>query len=113
MDIYRKHPSMVIAMSRLGLLVFLWILALPLSLAPAPVGPAPDAPAPDTGGRWPVRPQNVRHEIVGTVGEAILTIDLLYEEGAKGSYKPVVRNIQVDNVTATAAPRVPDKNSPQ
>ncbi|MBS0582296.1 MAG: gluconolaconase [Proteobacteria bacterium] len=37
---------------------------------PAPVGPAPDAPAPDTGGRWPVRPQNVRHEIVGTVGEA-------------------------------------------
>lgn len=43
---------------------------------------------------------------VGTVGEAILTIDLLYEEGAKGSYKPVVRNIQVDHVTATAAPRV-------
>lgn len=40
MDIYRKHPSMVIAMSMLGLLVFLWILALPLSLAPAPVGPA-------------------------------------------------------------------------
>lgn len=38
--------------------------------APAPVGPAIDAPPPDTGGRWPVRPQNVRHEVVGTVGEA-------------------------------------------
>ena len=43
---------------------------------------------------------------VGQVGEAVMTIDLLYEEGAKGDYKPIVRNIQVDNVTATAAPRV-------
>lgn len=40
------------------------------STPPAPVGPARDAPAPDTRRRWPVRPQNVRHEIVGTVGEA-------------------------------------------
>jgi sugar lactone lactonase YvrE len=36
----------------------------------APMGPVMDAPPPDTGGRWPVRPQNERHEIVGTVGEA-------------------------------------------
>ena len=42
----------------------------PASASPTPVGPARDAPAPDTRGRWPVRPQNVRHEAVGTVGEA-------------------------------------------
>jgi unsaturated rhamnogalacturonyl hydrolase len=47
--------------------------------------------------------RNIR---VGRVSEAIMTIDLLYEEGAKGPYKPVVRNIQVDRVTATSAPRV-------
>jgi len=44
--------------------------ATPTVQPPEPIGPAPDAPPPDTGGRWPVRPQNVRHEIVGTVGEA-------------------------------------------
>jgi len=44
--------------------------ATPTVQSPEPIGPAPDAPPPDTGGRWPVRPQNVRHEIVGTVGEA-------------------------------------------
>jgi polygalacturonase len=43
---------------------------------------------------------------VGKVAEAIITIDLLYEEGAKGSYKPVVRNVQMDNITASSAPRV-------
>ncbi|MFT3791024.1 MAG: NHL repeat-containing protein [Rudaea sp.] len=40
-----------------------------LAEAPSPIGPAPDAPPPDTQGRWPMRPQNARHEIVGTVGE--------------------------------------------
>ena len=44
--------------------------ATPTVQSPEPIGPAPDAPPPDTGGRWPVRPQNARHEIVGTVGEA-------------------------------------------
>ncbi|HZT55028.1 MAG TPA: NHL repeat-containing protein, partial [Burkholderiaceae bacterium] len=44
--------------------------AAPSVQSPQPIGPAPDAPPPDTGGRWPVRPQNVRHEVVGTVGEA-------------------------------------------
>ena len=43
---------------------------------------------------------------VGHVGEAVLTIDLLYEEGAKGSFRPVVRNVQLDRITATAAPRL-------
>ena len=47
--------------------------------------------------------RNVR---VGRVGEAILTIDLLYEEGAKGAFKPIVRNVQLDNITSSGSPRV-------
>jgi unsaturated rhamnogalacturonyl hydrolase len=48
----------------------------------------------------------VRNVRVGTVGEAILTIDLLYEEGANGKHLPIVRNVHVRSVTATGAPRV-------
>lgn len=48
----------------------------------------------------------MRNVKVGRVGEAVLTIDLLYEEGAKGAFKPVVRNVQMDNITSTASPRV-------
>ncbi|HEY5850554.1 MAG TPA: gluconolaconase [Lysobacter sp.] len=33
------------------------------------VGPATDAPLPDTQGRWPLRPQDGWHEVVGTLGE--------------------------------------------
>lgn len=47
--------------------------------------------------------RNIR---VGQVSEAIVTIDFLYEEGAKGPFKPVVRNVQVDHVTSKASPRV-------
>jgi unsaturated rhamnogalacturonyl hydrolase len=47
--------------------------------------------------------RNVR---IGRVGEAVLTIDLLYEEGAKGAFKPIVRNVQLDNITSSASPRV-------
>ncbi len=47
-----------------------------------------------------------RNVKIGRVGEAVLTIDLLYEEGAKGPYKPVVRNIQLENITSTASPRL-------
>jgi unsaturated rhamnogalacturonyl hydrolase len=47
--------------------------------------------------------RNVR---IGLVGEAVLTIDLLYEEGARGDHMPVVRNVQLDNVTSSASPRV-------
>ncbi len=43
---------------------------------------------------------------VGRVGEAVLTIDLLYEEGADGKFPPVVRNVQLERVTSTASPRV-------
>lgn len=48
----------------------------------------------------------MRNVKVGRVGEAVLTIDLLYEEGAKGDFKPIVRNVELDNVTSTASPRV-------
>jgi unsaturated rhamnogalacturonyl hydrolase len=43
---------------------------------------------------------------IGRVGEAVLTIDLLYEEGARGGFKPVVRNVQLERITSTASPRV-------
>jgi unsaturated rhamnogalacturonyl hydrolase len=47
--------------------------------------------------------RNVR---IGRVGEAVLTIDLLYEEGAQGPFQPVVRNVQLEQITSTASPRV-------
>lgn len=48
----------------------------------------------------------MRNVTIGRVGEAVLTIDLLYEEGARGDFKPVVRNVQMDNITSSASPRV-------
>jgi len=48
----------------------------------------------------------MRNVQVGHVAEAVLTVDLLYEEGAKGSFPPVVRNVQLEKVTSTASPRV-------
>ncbi len=33
------------------------------------VGPSHEDPLPDTGGRWPLRPQDGWHEVVGTLGE--------------------------------------------
>lgn len=42
---------------------------------------------------------------VGRVGEAVLTIDFRYEEGAKGNFQPIVRNVQIENVTSSASPR--------
>jgi sugar lactone lactonase YvrE len=33
------------------------------------IGPAPDLALPDTGGRWPLKPQQQAHEVVGTPGE--------------------------------------------
>ena len=47
--------------------------------------------------------RNVR---IGRVAEAVLTIDLLYEEGAAGSHAPIVRNVRMDNITSSASPRV-------
>ena len=48
----------------------------------------------------------MRNVQVGRLREAILSIDLLYEEGAKGAFPPVVRNIQLDHITSSGSPRV-------
>jgi unsaturated rhamnogalacturonyl hydrolase len=48
----------------------------------------------------------MRNVEVGRVAEAVLTIDLLYDTGDKGPYKPVVRNVALDHVTSTSSPRV-------
>ena len=48
----------------------------------------------------------MRNVTIGRVSEAVLTIDLLYEEGARGAFPPIVRNIQLDHITSTASPRV-------
>lgn len=43
---------------------------------------------------------------IGHLMEAVLVIDLIYEEGAKGPYKPVVRNVSLERVTSQGSPRV-------
>ena len=48
----------------------------------------------------------MRNVTIGRVAEAVLTIDLLYEEGARGEHMPIVRNVEIDNVTSTGSPRV-------
>ncbi len=48
----------------------------------------------------------MRNVTIGTVAEAVLTIDLLYEEGPRGDHTPIVRNVEIDNVTSTGSPRV-------
>ncbi|HND60922.1 MAG TPA: glycoside hydrolase family 88 protein [Opitutaceae bacterium] len=48
----------------------------------------------------------LRRVQVGAVSEAVLTIDFLYEEGAKGDHRPVARNLQLEQVTSRQSPRV-------
>ena len=48
----------------------------------------------------------MRRVTIGRVSEAVLTIDLLYEEGPRGDHPPVVRNIQLEDITSSASPRV-------
>jgi len=48
----------------------------------------------------------LRQVKVGRVAEAVLTIDLLYEEGARGDHPPVVRDVRLEEVTSMASPRV-------
>ena len=50
----------------------------------------------------------VRNVTVGTVADAALQIDFVYEEGANGPHKPVVRNLVIENMTVTNAKRVLD-----
>lgn len=37
---------------------------------------------------------------IGQVADSVLSIDFTYEEGAKGPFKPVVRNVRMRNVTS-------------
>jgi len=52
--------------------------------------------------------QNIfmRNINVGLVKDSVLQIDFMYEEGAKGDYPPVVRNIVMSNITVAQTPRV-------
>ncbi len=50
----------------------------------------------------------VRNIRVGRVGDAALQIDFVYEEGANGPHKPVVRNLIIENMTVSHTPRVLD-----
>ena len=47
--------------------------------------------------------RNVR---VGVVKDSVLQIDFLYEEGAKGGFKPVARNVAMENISVAQTPRV-------
>ena len=48
----------------------------------------------------------MRNTTIGQVRDAVLQIDFVYEEGAKGPYKPVVRNVVMENVTVRQTPRI-------
>lgn len=48
----------------------------------------------------------MRNVTVGRVAEAIITIDFMYEEGPRGAHSPVLRNVQLENITGTSSPRV-------
>jgi len=50
----------------------------------------------------------MRNVAVGQVADAVLQIDFLYEEGAKGAYPPTARNVVMENITVKRAPRVLD-----
>jgi len=54
--------------------------------------------------------QNIfmRNVNVGLVRDSVLQIDFLYEEGAKGGFKPVARNIVLENINVAQTPRVLD-----
>jgi polygalacturonase len=50
----------------------------------------------------------VRNVTVGTVADAALQIDFVYEEGANGPHQPVVRNLVIEDMTVANAKRVLD-----
>jgi polygalacturonase len=49
---------------------------------------------------------HMRDVMVGRVSEAILTIDFLYDTGAQGEYRPVLRNVSLERVQSKSSPRV-------
>jgi unsaturated rhamnogalacturonyl hydrolase len=48
----------------------------------------------------------MRNVNVGEVADSVLQIDFLYEEGTNGTYKPVARNVAMENITVAHTPRV-------
>jgi len=43
---------------------------------------------------------------IGRVAEAVVTVDFLYETGADGPHRPVVRNVVLERVTSRESPRL-------
>lgn len=43
----------------------------------------------------------MRDVTIGQVADAVLSVDLHYEEGAQGAYRPVVRHVEMRNVTSS------------
>ena len=52
--------------------------------------------------------QNIfmRNVSVGLVKDSVLQIDFLYEEGAKGGFNPVAKNVVMENIKVAQTPRV-------
>jgi polygalacturonase len=48
----------------------------------------------------------MRNVNVGQVKDSVLQIDFLYDEGMRGSFKPVVHNVEMDHVKVAHTPRV-------
>lgn len=48
----------------------------------------------------------MRNVHVGQVADSVLQINFLYEEGAKGPWQPVARNVVMDHITVDRTPRV-------
>lgn len=48
----------------------------------------------------------LRNIKIGQVGESVVTIDFLYEEGSNGKFHPTVRNVFMENLTSEASPRL-------
>jgi polygalacturonase len=46
----------------------------------------------------------MRNVTVGQVADSVLSIDFYYEEGDKGSFRPVARDIELRNVTSRKSP---------
>lgn len=49
-----------------------------------------------------------RNNTVGQVSRAVIEIDFNYEEGAKGDFTPVMRNLQIDGLTCRSGNRALD-----
>jgi unsaturated rhamnogalacturonyl hydrolase len=48
----------------------------------------------------------MRDVTIGRVSEAVLTIDFLYDTGADGAFRPVLRNVSLERVQSVSSPRV-------